>query len=441
MNDTHPDIAELRGWLMLPDRQTPNSADPFGFPSVRLTPGVVILNGDRIAEVIEDPQALRDDADRHRVICPAFTDTHLHLPQFSVIGAHGLELLDWLERFVFPAESCWADTDFARAEARHVAQQLLRVGTVGVAAYATAHHDGTHAALDIFRDLNFRGVIGQVLMDRHAPPALTRPYAQQLEQAHALQNAWPNSGGDIAAAVTPRFAIACTPELLEGAGKLAAEHQAFVQTHLAETRRECDFIAELFGGPSYVSVYKQAGLLTGRTLFGHGIHLDAPQDADRAALRHADAIIAHCPTANDFLGAGAMPLAQHRAAYLNLTLGSDVGAGYERSMVRVARNMLLTAARLGPDIPNAAQAWWQITAGNAHALQPTRPDETHGVLRPGARADVLVIEPDLPDHAWMPKQNRTPAEGRDPLAALLWAWDDRWLKRTIAAGQTRFTKN
>ncbi|MEM1098716.1 MAG: amidohydrolase family protein, partial [Planctomycetota bacterium] len=264
--------------------------------------------------------------------------------------------------------------------------------------------------------------------DRNAPSALTPPREQQLEQAAALQTAWPTDEA-LAAAVTPRFAISCTPELLSGAGRLAAEHDAFVQTHLAETPRECDTVAELFDGTSYVSVYADTGLVTDRTLFGHGIHLNS---ADRAALRDADAVIAHCPTANDFLGAGAMPLHEHRGASLRVGLGSDIGAGYERSMPRVAREMLLTAARRGAQVPTAAQAWWMITAGNASLLAPRETTTPSGVLVPGARADVLILEPDRPDDLGAPRL--------DPLAELLWAWDDRWLKRTIAAGKTRFAQ-
>ncbi|MEM8781339.1 MAG: amidohydrolase family protein [Planctomycetota bacterium] len=428
----NPTPTELRGWLILPG-DTPDASDPFGWPEVRLSPGVVKLEDAYVTEVIEDPNAV-SDSNHRRVIAPAFTDTHLHIPQFGVIGAHGLELLDWLERFVFPAESRWADPGFAQAEAQSVARQLLSVGTVGVAAYGTAHHAGVAEALGVFRDHGFRGVIGQVLMDRHAPPALTPPRDQQLEQAAKLQQGWPSSGGGrLAAAITPRFAISCTPELMEGAGRLAEEHDATVQTHLAETTRECEAIAEMFGGVSYVSVYERAGLVRPGALFGHGIHLD---DDDRAQLRGAGAVVAHCPTANDFLVAGAMPLAEHRAAGVEVSLGSDVGAGYERSMARAARAMLLTAARRGTAVPSAAQAWWLITAGNAGLVKTANHAEPRGVLAAGASADVLVIEPDLPDHAWHPRGERS-----DPLAALLWAWDDRWLAHTIAAGQTRFTRN
>ena len=137
-------------------------------------------------------------------------------------------------------------------------------------------------------------------------------------------------------------------------------------------------------------------------------------------------MIAHCPTANSFLRSGAMPWREHLEAGVGVTLGSDIGGGYERAMPRVAKAMIETASARGDAYPSAAQAWWQITGGNAAALGW----QDVGSLQAGASADLLVIEPDVPwlDHV-------------DPLAMLLWAWDDRWLKRTVVQGRDVFAAN
>ena len=142
-----------------------------------------------------------------------------------------------------------------------------------------------------------RGVIGQVLMDRQAPPALCRDHHQLLAEAESLCEAYPPEKR-MAAAVTPRFAVSCSDPLLEGAGRLAQQTGAIVQTHLAETTAECELVRELFEGRNYVDVYETAGLLRRQTVFGHGIHLD---QRDRSRLAHADSVVAHCPTANSFL--------------------------------------------------------------------------------------------------------------------------------------------
>jgi guanine deaminase len=108
---------------------------------VRLAGGVVGLDGERIALVSASSRA-----SARRIIFPTFCDAHAHLPQFGVIGAHGMGLLEWLDRIVFPAEVRWNDTSVARAEARAAASRLLAAGTTGVAAYATSSAAGAQAA-------------------------------------------------------------------------------------------------------------------------------------------------------------------------------------------------------------------------------------------------------------------------------------------------------
>ena len=39
----------------------------------------------------------------------------------------------------------------------------------------------------------------------------------------------------IHAVITPRFVPTCTPELLQGLGKLAAEHDTPIQSHISES--------------------------------------------------------------------------------------------------------------------------------------------------------------------------------------------------------------
>lgn len=382
---------------------------PEGADSVRLAEGVVRVESGVITAVEEGP--LPRGYDRGGPAClisPAFVDTHLHLPQFDMIGAHGAPLLDWLQQVTFPSEAKWADADYARAMTHRVCDQLVACGTRILCAYSSVHAEATAAAIEVLTQRGVRGVVGQALSERFAPPDLVGNPDDLLNQTAELLGRFP-PGSPVAAAVTPRFAISCGEELLAGAGRLSAEHGAVIQTHLCETQRECEEVRDLFG-KSYVRVYHDAGLLTERSLLGHGIHLGAK---DRSTLTECGAVIAHCPTANSFLRSGAMRLAELHASGVRVSLGSDIGAGYERSMPRVARAMIETASAVGDVFPTAAQAWWRITAGNAAAAGLA----DVGVLREGGWGELLVIEPDTP---WL--------DGPvDPLATLLWSWDDRWL--------------
>lgn len=378
------------------------------------------------------PPARPDLGSSETLVLPGFCDTHLHLPQFDSIGADGMELLPWLHRVVFPAEARWADADYAGEMATRVAGKLLSHGTVSVAAYATVHHAAARNAIRALGEAGLAGVVGQVLMDQQAPADLVRPCDQLL-----LEAADHVSAGRVSPAVTPRFAVSCSSELLSGAGRLAKATGWAVQTHLSETPDECQLVRELHGGLDYTEVYRRAGLLGPRSLLGHGIWVS---DDERRVLADTGAIVAHCPTANLFLQAGAMDRAAHARNGVRMSLGSDIAGGPDVSMPRVARAMIETvkSLRLRTDpsewntrpIPTASEAWWQITAGNCDAVGL----KGGGRLAVGAPADLVIAAPGAGPHS-----DSRYREAIDPLGALLYGWDQRWIRNTMAAGRVVYS--
>ena len=55
------------------------------------------------------------DDQRGRMLVPGFVDTHVHYPQVDVIASYGTQLLDWLNRYTFPAELAFAERAHADA--------------------------------------------------------------------------------------------------------------------------------------------------------------------------------------------------------------------------------------------------------------------------------------------------------------------------------------
>jgi guanine deaminase len=361
-----------------------------------------------------------DLGDENTLISPGFVDAHVHLPQFDLIGAHGLPLMDWLSQVVFPAEARWEDPDFASTMIERVYRQFLAVGTTSFVAFATVHHAPALAAMDIAEKFGFRCAIGQVLMDREAPDYLIRPAAQLArETAQLLRRRAGVPGSRVSGAIAPRFAVSCSQGLLAETGRLAAQFDVLVETHLSETKDDCELVRKLFpSNNSYTSVYEQFGILTPRTVFGHCIWLS---EEERASLARAGSVVAHCPVANTFLRAGTFDLGAARQSRLRMAIGSDIGAGYERSMVHVAKAAIETANFRGAHVPTPQEIWWQITSGNATALGWGK---SIGTLDAGYEADLCLIRPNI---AWR--------QAKDPLGMVLYAWDDRWLDKVILGGR------
>ena len=54
-------------------------------------------------------------------LIPGFVDTHIHAPQYVFTGTgYDLPLLQWLEKYTFPSESRFGNTEFAKDAYRKV---------------------------------------------------------------------------------------------------------------------------------------------------------------------------------------------------------------------------------------------------------------------------------------------------------------------------------
>ncbi|MBL0927578.1 MAG: amidohydrolase family protein [Phycisphaerales bacterium] len=342
------------------------------------------------------------------IITPAFYDAHTHLPQTDSVGCDGLPLLDWLDRVIFPAEAWWGRGG-AVAGARTAAARLLGEGTAGMAAYLTSHGEAARDAAGFLQTRTpLRFIVGRVAMDRHAPEALTgedRARARLRPVPSPIMPDLPRVAAGSAerhrVSAMPRFAVSCSDELLAEIGWALRDRPGlFVQTHLSESRDELEAIARLFpGDPHYTAVYDRFGLLTERTLLAHCIHLS---DEEWSLIRKRGCIPVHCPQANIFLQAGLFSIDAAERHGVEFALGSDVAAGADCAMPRVARAMIetakvrrMTSARAASvRVPTPAEAWRRITSGNAALLGWPE----CGRLEPGAAADLLVLR--VPD-SWV----------------------------------------
>jgi guanine deaminase len=313
---------------------------------------------------------------RPHFLLPGFVDVHAHIPQLPVCGVHSGSLLEWLRRWVFPLEARFRGRRCIEGT-RAFFREMLAHGTTAAALYTSAWPDSVPAAFEVARAWRIHAWIGPPLMDVDGYRRVsTRRVIAELEDLAALDTA------TLRFAVTPRFALSCTPELLAAAGDIAARLALPIQTHLAEQVEECAEVRRRFRVRDYTTVYERAGLIGPRTLLAHCVHLSVSE-----WRRIRAAAVAHCPTSNAFLGSGVMPW--RRARGMRVGLGTDVGAGPDLSVLRVARTAWIVHSLAGDDAPTAAELLRAATLGGAEAL---RFDREIGSLEPGKCADVVVLD-------------------------------------------------
>lgn len=360
-----------------------------------------------------------------KLITPGFVDTHVHYPQTDRIASHGLQLLDWLDQHIFPAEAAFADPAHAAGTAAFFLDELLRNGTTSALVFPTVHRTSVDAIFHAAEARGMRIIAGKVLMDL-GPQSLRDDPAQCRTDCEAQIGEW-HGRGRLGYAVTPRFALSCSDTQLQVAGDLLAAHPGvLLHTHLAENPAEIAAVARRFpDSADYLAVYERFGLVGPRSIFAHCVHLD-PDALARMALAGAGAAL--CPTSNLFLGSGLFDLAAFDAAGVRIGLGTDVGAGTSFSllatMAEAYKVCQLRGAALDP-----FRAFHLATAGGAALLGI---GDRVGALHPGMEADFIVLDPAATPLLARRTAGCTLAER---LFALEILGDDRVIAATYIAGR------
>jgi guanine deaminase len=365
------------------------------------------------------------------LVVPGFVDAHIHYPQFDRIAAHGTQLLDWLDRHIFPAEMAFADRAHADMVASLFLDELLRNGTTSALVFATVHPQSVDALFEAAQRRAMRIIAGKVLMDL-GPPGLADTVPSGIDESAALIGRW-HGRGRLGYAITPRFALTSSDAQLAAAGALLAAHpDVLLHTHLAENRAECAAVAQRFGAArDYLDVYDQFGLVGPRSVFAHGVHLP---DRACARLAQSGAGIAVCPASNLFLGSGFFDFGQADRHGVRLGLGTDIGAGTSFSLLHNA-GLAYQAALARGDRLDPFRALYLATAGSAALLHI---GDRVGGLAPGQEADFVVL-----DSAATPLLARRTAGASlaDRLFALQILGDDRAISRTYVMGECAWDRD
>jgi guanine deaminase len=334
------------------------------------------------------------------VVLPGLVDLHAHLPQLPNAGlGAGLDLLTWLETYIFPLEREFT-AEVAGRVAPAACEAFARAGTTTILAYGAVYEASLDVVFEAAERHGIRAVVGKVMMDRgRYDPKVSDAVVleQSLREAADLCARWHGRDeGRLRYAVTPRFAVSCTAEMLRESATLARETGAYWQTHLSEDQGEIAEVARLFPeARDYLDVYDRAGGLGERTVLAHAIHLS---DREVQRLVESGSRVAHCPASNLFLSSGVMPLARYLEAGMVVGLGSDVAGGPDLSIFGAMRVAAYVQSALrvvrGDPQPTLAPLDW-LRLGSLEGARALGLEASVGSVEVGKEADLIVVDAEL----------------------------------------------
>jgi 5-methylthioadenosine/S-adenosylhomocysteine deaminase len=322
--------------------------------------------------------------------------------------------MEWLTKYIFPAEAKTVSPDMVRIGTRLAALEMIESGTT---TYTDMYYFEEEIA-KATRAAGLRGVLGNTIIQFPAPDAKTPK--DGLTRTEAFIKAF-KADPLITPAVAPHALYTNDKSTLTACVELARQYGVPVIIHLAETEDELKDAQTRYGATP-TAYLDSIGFWRPTTIAAHGVWVN---DEDIAILKRRGVGVSHNPESNMKLASGAAPVVKYLAAGVALGLGTDGAASNnDLDMFEAMRqaSFLAKHATRDPRALPASTALDLATIGGARVLGMER---QIGSLEPGKRADLITVA--------MGAARQTPEY--DPVSHLVYVTRGDDVRNTIVNGK------
>lgn len=386
-----------------------------------LSPGAVAVDNGRIAAV-DTPAAIAAaytapeviDASGS-VVMPGLVNTHTHAPMVLYRGlADDLALMDWLQKYIFPAEAKTLSPAFVRLGTELALLEMLQSGTT---TYADMYYFEEEIAR-VTKAAGMRGVLGQTIIE--FPVADAKTPAESLARTEKFFQEFARDPL-ITPAVAPHSMYTLDATSLLRARDLAVKYGAPILIHLAETEDEVRMSRGQFGRTP-VAYLDSLRFWGPHIVAAHGVWVEP---GEIRILRDNRVAVSHNPESNMKLASGTAPVPQYLAEGVTLGLGTDGAASNNNlDMFEAMRQAALVHKLVtrDPEAVSARAVLGMATIGGARTLGL---QSVIGSLEAGKAADLIVVE--------MSRARHTPMF--DPVSHLVYVSHGSDVKTVMVNGQ------
>ena len=352
-----------------------------------LNPGSVAINGtdivavDTPASIAARYKATQTIDATGKVVMPGLINTHTHAAMVMFRGlGNDLNLMDWLQKYIFPAEAKTVSPEFVRVGTRLAALEMIESGTT---TFADMYYFEEEVAR-VTKAAGLRGVLGQTVIE--FPVADAKTPADALKRAEAFAKEFANDDL-ITPSLAPHSVYTLDAKTLSATSELAKRLKIPIQIHLGETQAETAASLERHKMRP-VAILDSLNFWVPVTIGAHGVWIN-PEEI--ALLKQRGVGISNNPESNMKLASGTAPVVAYRKAGVNVGLGTDGAASnndldmFEAMRQAAFQQKLVT---MDPTAISAPEAIEMATIGGARVLgQQAR----IGSIEVGKRADVIVV--------------------------------------------------
>ncbi len=348
--------------------------------------GAVAVKGEKIIEVGTFDVLSKKYTAKKKIggegiaIFPGLINTHTHAPMVYFRGyADDIPFKDWLEKYIWPAESKWLSQEFVSDATKLACLEMINAG---VTTYNDMYFFEEESAQSV-KEIGIRAVLGKGVLDFASVVAKT--VQEYIDNAEEFIRDF--SGDDlILPAIAPHAPYTCAPDTYKKAKKLSEKYNIPLHTHLSETEWEVKEIKKRYGKPP-IEHLDSLGILDSSVL---AVHCVWPSDKEIRILASKDVGVSHCVISNLKLSSGISPVVKMQNEGVKVSFGTDSAAS--NNNLDVLSEMGI-AARLHKVISNdptaleARQAFYMATRIGAEVLGL---GHKAGTIENGKAADIVI---------------------------------------------------
>lgn len=355
--------------------------------------GAVVIDGQNIVAV-----GARQSIDRGytakrtirgsgRVLMPGLINGHTHTSMTLFRGmADDLELMTWLNQYIFPMEGRFVDAEFVEVGTTLACWEMIRSGTT---TFVDMYFFPDTIA-KVTEQCGLRAIIGAPSIDFPSPGF--KGWDDSFAAAVDFVERWQGEHERITPAFAPHAPYTVSPEHLLQLSKKAKSLQVPVSIHVAETVAEVQMIKQRHQSTP-VKHLADLGFMDLTMIGAHMVH----PTSDEIKLLASNPVGAiHNPTSNLKLASGFAPVHAMLQAGVSVGLGTD-GAASNNDLdlwedMRLAALIHKAHSGDATAVP-ASAALKMATSMGASAIGL---GDVIGQLKPGMRADMIQVVIDTP---------------------------------------------
>ncbi len=350
--------------------------------------GMIVIQSDKIIAIgnredIKDNFIAKETIDaKGMIVIPGLINAHTHVPMTLFRGlADDLELDDWLQNHIFPAEAKHVNEAFVRTGTRLGIAEMIKSG---ITTFCDMYYFEDAIAEETAR-AGMRAVLAQTIVDMPMPgcPDATLAFTM-VEQ---FINKWKDHPL-ITPAIGPHAPYTVSTENLIKVKALSDKTEAPVVIHVSETLKEVTGI-NLQYGKDPVDYLSGIHFLNDRTILAHAVHI-SKEETDK--IKQHGCGVAHCPESNMKLASGVAPVPQMLLKNIPVGLGTDGAASNNDLDLWGEIDMAAKLHKVHTGNPKALPATDAFAMATINGAAALHLDEITGSLETGKKADITIVQ-------------------------------------------------